>query len=37
MQIYQKDTPTNCEISESFKNNFFYMTPPVAASGSASF
>ena len=35
MQLYLKKTPTkvfSCEVSEIFKNNFFYRTPPVTAS-----
>ena len=35
LQLYEKETPTqvfSCEITEIFKNTFFYGTPQVAAS-----
>ena len=35
VQLHQRETPTqmfSCEICESFKNAFFYRTPPVAPS-----
>ena len=34
-QFYLKETPTkvcSCEVCETFKDTFFYRTPPMAAS-----